>query len=519
MHDPIRVMIVDDERLALEDLETIVDWSAFGYEIVATAFNGAQAFAKFQQFRPQIVITDIKMPIMDGIALIQKIREVDQQVLLLLLTAYADFSYARTAIQLGITDYIIKSEITAQSMEKLLTRLRASIEKQRKNRSILTDTMLETFFSQPDTEAPGEAEEMLRRQYAFLVLERDAPLMLDGSQPPLRGRLTRAALKQLLSEQPYPDLSFASTCSLNQQRTLLALRTPDNSAFHAYELMYRSALLLHDALAESDGGDWAVYLAMRPMSFYDLRRLLQNNADIFTRKYFKPRGALLVLERLPAGGAAAPRFDKAEFENALEQADGAAAAAFLQRLYDGLAASGDAEALLTASRELYYILQRSAELLPEQARGPVLSPESEAVHWHTASDLCKWLTERTQELLSARTTDRRAAYSRTVSDAIAHVYAHYAEPELSLNDIADELHLSVGHLCLLFKQETGVTLKNYITDVRMEAAKRMLRSGHAKIYEISTAVGYQTSQYFSQVFYKKVGMFPAEYRKNGGDAK
>lgn len=135
-------MIVDDERLALEDLSTIVDWQGLGYEIVATAFNGAQAFTKFLQFRPQIVITDIKMPIMDGIALIQKIREVDQQVLLLLLTAYADFAYARTAIQLGITDYIIKSEITARNMTALLRKLRTTVEKQRQSQNILTDSML-----------------------------------------------------------------------------------------------------------------------------------------------------------------------------------------------------------------------------------------------------------------------------------------------------------------------------------------------------------------------------------------
>ena len=128
MRDLIRLMIVDDERLAIEDLSTIVDWNAYGFEIVATAFNGAQAFTKFMQLRPQLVITDIKMPIMDGIELIQKIREVDRQVALLLLTAYADFSYARKAIQLGITDYIIKSEITEQSMGALVEDALAKLE-------------------------------------------------------------------------------------------------------------------------------------------------------------------------------------------------------------------------------------------------------------------------------------------------------------------------------------------------------------------------------------------------------
>ena len=182
MQNAIRIMIVDDERLAIEDLCTIVDWEALGFEIVATAFNGAQAFTKFMQLRPQIIITDIKMPIMDGIELIRRIREVDQQVLLLLLTAYEDFSYARSAIQQGITDYIIKSEITPYSLETLLAKLRDLAEKQTKNRNILTDTMIETFFVLPDAPVSAEAEIMLRKQFAFMVVEQNAPVMLNGAQ-------------------------------------------------------------------------------------------------------------------------------------------------------------------------------------------------------------------------------------------------------------------------------------------------------------------------------------------------
>ena len=261
----IPLMIVDDERLAIEDLSTIVDWNAYGFEIVATAFNGAQAFTKFMQLRPQLVITDIKMPIMDGIELIRRIREVDRQVPLLLLTAYADFSYARTAIQLGITDYIIKSEITAQSMAALLTRLRGSIEQQRQNRSILTGTMLEAFFAAPTSPGPAGAQTMLGKLYAFLILERDEPLPLDGGAAQSEGGMKQAELRQLLREHRYEELQFASSCALSHRRTLLVLKTPDNSTFHTYDLMRRNALRLQAALAERTAGATTLYLTMRPV--------------------------------------------------------------------------------------------------------------------------------------------------------------------------------------------------------------------------------------------------------------
>lgn len=508
----IPLMIVDDERLAIEDLSTIVDWNAYGFEIVATAFNGAQAFTKFMQLRPQLVITDIKMPIMDGIELIRRIREVDRQVPLLLLTAYADFSYARTAIQLGITDYIIKSEITAQSMAALLTKLRGSIEQQRQNRSILTGTMLEAFFAAPASPGPADAQTMLGKLYAFLILERDEPLPLDGGAAQSEGGMKQAELRQLLREHRYEELQFASSCALSHRRTLLVLKTPDNSTFHTYDLMRRNALRLQAALAERTAGATTLYLTMRPMNFYEFRRFLQNNLDVFERKYFLPEDALILLERIPPRSAPVPRLDRPVFEALLDAGDADGAAAFLQALYAALTDCADRRALLSCSQELYYALTHRAEPL-----GTELNTPDDRAQWRSAACIGRWLTEKTRALLAALADVRRSAYSRPVSDAIAYVRAHFSEPELSLNDVADSLHLSVGYLCMLFKQETGVTLKNHITDVRIEEAKRLLRTGHAKIYEICTAVGYPNSQYFSQVFYKKVGMYPAEYRKTGGD--
>ena len=102
-------------------------------------------------------------------------------------------------------------------------------------------------------------------------------------------------------------------------------------------------------------------------------------------------------------------------------------------------------------------------------------------------------------------------YSRIVADAEEYIYRSF-----SLNDVAAYVHLSPGYLSSEFKKETGVTLKSYLTDVRIDAAKKMMDEGKYKIYEICSAVGYNSSQYFSQAFYKKTGMFPTEYSRQGG---
>lgn len=107
-------------------------------------------------------------------------------------------------------------------------------------------------------------------------------------------------------------------------------------------------------------------------------------------------------------------------------------------------------------------------------------------------------------------------YSRIVADAEEYIYRSFRNPDLSLNDVAAYVHLSPGYLSSEFKKETGVTLKSYLTDVRIDAAKKMMDEGKYKIYEICSAVGYNSSQYFSQAFYKKTGMFPTEYSRQGG---
>ena len=143
----ITVMIVDDERLAQEDLLSLVDWNVLGFEVVATAFNGRQALSKFAQFSPQIVFTDMRMPFMDGVELIEKLRELDKQTEIVVLSAYEDFAYAKTAIRFGISDYVIKSEINKFAFTELLIKLRQKITQKTKNSMIINNQILNCINS------------------------------------------------------------------------------------------------------------------------------------------------------------------------------------------------------------------------------------------------------------------------------------------------------------------------------------------------------------------------------------
>ena len=122
--DMISVMIVDDEYIVREDLKTLIDWEKEGFQIVAEAENGVRGLGMYRQFRPQLIFADIKMPVMDGLAMSQKILEENPETKIILLTAYSDFDYARKAMEQEIHSYLLKHEIDEESLIRELGRVK-----------------------------------------------------------------------------------------------------------------------------------------------------------------------------------------------------------------------------------------------------------------------------------------------------------------------------------------------------------------------------------------------------------
>ena len=116
------ILIVEDESLILQDILTLFDWKAAGFETL-TAANGVQGLSVFRKTRPSIVMTDVRMPHMDGLTMIERIRELAPETKFILLTAYQDFDYARTALRLGVTDYLLKKDLSEATIRQALENL------------------------------------------------------------------------------------------------------------------------------------------------------------------------------------------------------------------------------------------------------------------------------------------------------------------------------------------------------------------------------------------------------------
>lgn len=525
MTELISVMIVDDERLTLEDFSTIIDWEACGYRIVATAFNGRQGLRKYKEFHPQLILTDIRMPFMDGIEMISEIRKNDQKTSIVLLTAYEDFGYAKAAIRLGITEYMIKSEITAESLTTLLQRLNTHIIQRDQKDMIVTDRMLEQFFLSDHLAEAPDMDQFLQRDFHILLVEQDLPVNISGETLLPEIPVPKVKTVDLLSHFAYIGWMLEAITSLSDRQIVLALSSRTDSCGDSRKALYDCAEHIRSRLRERTLRSYTVYVIDNRISLYNLKRYCDENKGVFQKKYFTGTGRVCTLEYPIASvkhtdmksygygtkewGSAQEIMELRDRKERMEQ---------LSYRYGKITEAQDMELLLSFSRDCYYALLNAYRSLPgspeQKAAEKALSLKNSWESWLDSAKIREWLIRQFDTYYGYLQTEVNH-YSKPVMSVIEYIYRNYRNPDLSLNDIADYVHLSVGYLSGAFKKEVGITLKNYITNMRIEAAKKLMENGNYKIYEICSRVGYHSSQYFSQAFFKEVGMFPTEYVKKG----
>lgn len=519
MSELISVMIVDDEKMILEDLSTMIDWEAAGYQIIATAFNGKQALRKYRELHLQVIFTDIRMPFMDGIEMISEIRKTDEKVSIILLTAYEDFSYAKAAISLGITEYIIKSEITANSLSDLLLRLKNNIIKAGRRERYITDRMLEQFFLSEEMTENTDIEAILNRPEYIIMAEQDLPVSLSGENIPEEIIIHRSKFVEILTDEKADGWELEVITAIPGRKMVIALNPDEKNYSDRENKLLKTAHEFQSRLQKRTGFEFTLYIVRGKISLYEFKRFYDENKRIFLKKYLEGTGKIHILDcsqvqELEKERNTANTRNGISMEEVLKETDSQTRTRKLKEILD-IAGNDGAEQFISAAQSGYIALKHAYRKVYNGKEKEFPQITTCWKNWLDAEKIILWLQEQ-MEVYHEYISREVKGYSRIVADAEEYIYRSFRNPDLSLNDVAAYVHLSPGYLSSEFKKETGVTLKSYLTDVRIDAAKKMMDEGKYKIYEICSAVGYNSSQYFSQAFYKKTGMFPTEYSRQGG---
>ena len=529
-----RIVIIDDEQVVREGISNNIPWALHGFELVAACRDGREGLAAIERLRPDVVLTDICMPFVDGLELAASIGEEYPATRTILLTGYDEFEYAQEAVKLKVHDFLLKP-ITADELTTMLISLREELDADRDRRA-----ELDRLHEQLRASLPVYRERFLNRlvrssvppeelsrtvelleldlpgpEYVTLICDLDpAEEIVEQAEAHLSG----IALQNIVGELAGTSHGVAPFSTPREEVAAVISVRPG-------ELALPKALLLAEEIAER---------AKRELS-HTVTIGLGEGVESLGRLSRSFREARTALEhRFVLGGNQIITFDQVRGEAAGPPitADSQPRNRYIQAIKAGLAyeastALGQFVASLRRERDdLDYCYVAMNRLLADtigalEAVGVSYAelsamgrnPFKQLVGMKTLEEMEAWflaLLDGARHLLDGRR--RNHSESKAVT-AEQYIREHYRQPDLSLQRVCRALAVSKSYLSAVFKAHTGMTLLEYLTSVRMEQAKLLLGGEDSKIYEIAEAVGFRDPHYFSLTFRKQVGLSPTEYRE------
>lgn len=501
----IKVLFVDDEVLAMEYLHNLIEWEKYGFKVVGHARNGRAAIEIFEKEKPQLVISDIKMAGMDGLELTAKLKEKDQDVMVILLSAYCDFSYAKKGIEYGVYDYLLKHELNEDTLLEKLKKVEEHLEETRKKRRIYHKYFTkQLIYASEGTDDFGKIE--LGNRF-FLMLVHKNGFFDRGTFFEKSWNSDESEELIKLLEHTSKGIEFISEVQLSadnyivlfrienissqylvgseiermSRNTVTGLSTFEECSFNIiFSEEIRKKEISHTFQEMSNLIRYAIFL--RPYGVYNVNRL----------KVFKEE------ERISWNGP--------EKELRTLIYEGEEIKNYIEYLFELVC---HPTYNLLAVKELIYMLENlTRELVGiegiQDQEETVTSPKLENIRQYYVDRLSLTRDEIQQK--------NQQGYSAIVGEMIRYIRKNYKN-EINLESLGLRFQMNGVYLGQMFKKETGITFLKYLTKCRMEEAKRLLEKGELNISQVAAEVGYHTSQYFSQIFFKTTGIKPQEYRK------
>ena len=494
-----KVIFIDDEAITLRLLECAIDWERYEIEIAGTALDGKEGIELLKAVKPDIVIADIRMPNMTGVEFAEKVRSFDQDVKIVLLSAYAEFEYAQKAITFGISEYLLKP-LDETKLEHLIQKLIIELEEKRKVQQTVIDYHNRT------------EEEQLRNGYMRYLEHGIEESPLSHSY-----NICLCILLLLLQgeeDAPFPDDQAIAVLKerINCEYLAISLHPGEiilltNAAISVQEIVqyYKQAQI---DVAIGIGESSSLYQAIKQaeqaaeQTFWSTVKIVQYYTDN------------------SHGKAVLQNFDiwNRSIRHLVEQGQKKDLICQIDNLIK--AAENDH----MPPRDLYIYLQDvfdnlKVEMLQKYSGRPFIKKAIPHIDYYRLRAcgskaklhlfLSSTLEHLAEEILKEQNNNSEV---NVVRKAREYTEANYYRSTFSLQETADYVGLSKNHFSRVFHTNTGVKFWDYVTQKRIEKACQMLKKDYS-VYEICQAVGYETESHFNKKFKQLEGITPGRYRK------
>ena len=530
----IKVFLCEDEFVVREGIKNNIDWASSGYEFVGEASDGELALPLIRKLEPDIVITDIKMPFMDGLELSRVIRRELPSTEIVILSGYEEFDYAKQAISIGVAQYLTKP-ISGDDLLRELDMLREKIIKNKEE-----NALKEKFRK--------EMEENVRREKSALfnslvsgtcsvteLLERSQKLGIDLSAvwynivllfiKSDHHNIEEYSGSSVTIEEKINEIISDMGCicfdrDLEGKAVLIMADSEQSLISHQNDLISRleEVFAPYGHIRYSGGLGRAVNrLSMLNESYEDAGRALANR--FFTTKsgFYEAarsdREEADVKEVFDMGSIDAKRIDKSNVSRFLKLGNLDEIPFYVSEFIKSVGENAFESYIFRQyiAMDVYFAVSGFVEELSSKKHFDGIA-EVTKESLESVESIKSYIAQIIEKAITYRDSIATNRYTEIVEDAVKYIEENYSDEELSLNQLASHVNVSPNHLSTIFSQQTGQTFIKYLTEYRMDKAKEMLKCTSMRSSEISEAVGYKDPHYFSYMFKKTVGVTPTNYR-------
>lgn len=531
-----KLMMIDDEEEVRQGIIQKIEWEKYGFEIIGEAENGREALDLIEKSIPDVVITDIKMPIMDGLELSSILKESFPVIKVVLLTGFDEFKYAQQAINYGIVEYVLKP-VLPKDMVTLLQKLKEKIDKETTQKEGIKE--LKEHYAKS---IPIMRDKFLTSLITSKLRKDEIEKKISTYNLNLRGNgfaIASICIDQSsIKEKNFfeDDIELIKFAVMNISEEIIKKHSLGEVFFHINclvvitrfekldkENIYKRTFLVLEEIRQSVEKflGFTVTIGMgniccelnklddsfkSALSALDYRLVIGNNKVIYIDD-LEPQFAdgIVFDENKEKVLTTSIKFGtESEITDAIEL--------LFKDLCDIKTSFKDYQVYLIEILAAIVKISKNLQLEMKDVLGLNYNLFVEIYQFGTIEEVKDWIKSICIKLMQD-ISYKRQDYSKLLLDkAKEYINNNYSDEDIGLNKVSNYLHISPSYLCMIFKKEMGDTFLNYLIRVRVEVAKDLLGSTNLKTSEIAEKIGYADPNYFSYFFKRNIGLSPREYR-------
>ncbi len=529
-----RIMLVDDEEEVRTSMIKTMKWEEAGFVVVGDAENGKDALEKIEIYEPDVILTDIKMPYMDGLELARQLKENYPSTRIVVFSGFDDFEYAKQAIKCNVTEYILKP-VNGEELTAILIKIRDSLNKEMEEKRSL-ETLRESY----------KKNLPLLKEHFFLDLvhgkvdaDTIALKLQEFKLQNLIGSSVVVACTEISLKQEKRNIS--SQYKEELYLTLSVERCLEEKLSGIYEyVLFHSGGRIHMIIALKEAQSLSHLMVLLNHACKECKRI--HDIDITVglgeaypeieqaKRSYKEAKAALGYQKIMGKGSTIYIKDMEPLNHRkpmefLEENELIAAIKFgnkedilecIHQIFDKM----EELKLHTIEHQLNILsfIHMIVKLLNDTGIDTLKIFDNTVdlndliISLQDSNDFKRWLLQVCNKISDHIGTDRENVTQSIINSAKLLIEKFYSDPLLSVEVLCQHLHITPTYFSTIFKKETGQSYVSYLTRLRMEKAKEFIELSDEKTYVIARKVGYEDPNYFSYVFKKQFGVSPSRYR-------